>query len=389
MRVDNKLIIANDDGHGGFYTGDYASVEGLERPIERYRGTTLGVLEWGISLGTKVNCLSEHFELFGTGLRTDLAHARRGDRRVAENLSAYARQGIDPLTVVANKAHEVGIQIHASIRVNPDYDPIWMGEWLPNTYNDTFYFQHEHLRIQNKDGSKGWHLSYTYEEMRERKALLVQELMRYPIDGINLDFLRHPPFVGYDPPLIESFIKEHGQDPRGLADDDPRWLACQCAPMTAFLRTVRRIVGGKAVSARVDRRYYLAQGLDIETWLREGLVDILIMAEEGFGGYIFDLRPFVDMAHGRCRVLFGEEAVLEGEDTSAEEDKALAEAGVEDTGIGRKMLTKEAYCQRALAWYAQGADGVHIFNDQHNYEVLAVLGDPVRCRQVLGLRGKS
>lgn len=88
--ADRKIVIVNDDGHGGFFTDAYATLEGLEAFIEPYRGTTLSALEWGVCLGTKVNFLSDTFELFGTGPRIDLAHARGGDRQVARHLAGSA-----------------------------------------------------------------------------------------------------------------------------------------------------------------------------------------------------------------------------------------------------------------------------------------------------------
>lgn len=380
MSSDRKTIIVNDDGHGGFFLGNYDTVEGLQAPIEGYRGTTLTIFEWGVCLGTKVNFLSEHFERFGVGGKTDFSDARRGDRHVAQVLADYTDQGIDPLNVMADKVHDVGMQFHASIRMNPDYNPTWMGEWMPNNYNDSFYHEHPHLRIQKKDGSPDWHISYAYEEMQQRKLLLVEELCAYPIDGINLDFLRHPPFVGYDPPLVERFQQRHGEDPRLLPEDDPRWLTVLSEPMTEYLRGVRRIAGERTITARFDQRFIGQQGLDIGMWLREGLVDIIIPGEERLGGYIFDLRPWVALAAGRALVLYGEEAVLSGHDLTAEEDRALAKSKRVD--VSRRKLSQVEYCQRALHWYAQGADGIHIFNDQHNYEALAVLGDPDRCQQV-------
>ncbi len=69
--MNDKLSIVNDGGSGGFYTGKYSSVEKLEKAIERYRGTTLDVLEWCVSPGTKVNFLSENFELWGRCISAD------------------------------------------------------------------------------------------------------------------------------------------------------------------------------------------------------------------------------------------------------------------------------------------------------------------------------
>lgn len=388
MRPANlKTVIVNDDGHGGFFTDAYAGIEGLEAFIEPYRGTTLTALEWGVCLGTKVNFLSDTFELFGTGPRTDLAHARRGDGQVARHLAAFRDRGIDPLDVVARKAHEAGIRLHVSLRVNEDYGAGWMGTWLPDTYNDTWYHDHPQLRITRRDGLREAHLSYAYPEVLERKIALAREVLRPDVDGISLDFLRTPPFVGYDPPLVDSFRASTGKDPRELPEDDRDWLRHRFGPMSDYVRAVRDLAGSRVVSARVDHRFALEQGLDVETWLREGWIDTLILAEQALGGYEFDLAPFVAIREraGRGRILFGEEAVCTGHDLTPEEDRALAQGKKVD--VSRRTLSLREYLERALRWYSQGADGVHIFNDPHNYEVLASIGDPEACRATLARLG--
>ena len=398
-----KLVIANNDGHGMFYIDSigpdekpaagltpqepWNSVGAIESAIERYRGTTLDVLEWNVSLGTKVNFESDTFERYGTGGRTDFTEGRRGDRRVAELLAEFTAQGIDVLTLLANKARDVGIQLQAGIRMNADYGHVWMGDFMPKCYNDSFWWDNQHLRIRNRDGSIETHLSYAYPEMRERKLLLVRELLTRSVDGISLDFLRHPPFVGYDEPLVTSFRQQHGPDPREIDEQDPRWTAHKCGPTTEYLRGVRELAGDRTVSVRVDHRDYLARGLDVETWTRERLIDILIVAEHGHGGYAMDLRPFVAMGGGACKVLAGEEGYLSGHDPSPEDDRKLA-AG-EPVDLGHRVMTVAEYCGRALDWYAQGADGVHVFNDWYHYEVFEVLGDPDRCRAVVAEAGRE
>ena len=383
-----KLVLANNDGHGVFFEDRreraWRSAAAIEAAIEGYRGSTLDALELCVSLGTKVNFLSDDFELFGTGGRTDLAPGRRGDRRVAELLGDFAAQGIDIPALVAQRAHDVGIRLHASIRMNPDYRSAW-GEWQQKSYNDSFWWDNQRLRIRNRDGSVETHLSYAYPEMRERKLLLVRELLSRPVDGLNLDFLRHPPYVGYDQPLVASFLREHGLDPRELAEDDPRWMAHKCRPITEFLRAVRELAGDRTVSARVDHQSYLQRGLDIRRWSDERLLDILIVAEHGLGGYTFDLRPFVALAGDACKVLFGEEAAMSGHDLTPEEDRALATGRPID--VSRRIMTVPEYCRRALDWFAQGADGVHVFNDAQNYELFKLLGDPERCRAVVEQAG--
>jgi hypothetical protein len=205
-------------------------------------------------------------------------------------------------------------------------------------------------------------------------------VLRPDVDGVNLDFMRDPPFTGYDPPLVDSFRACAGTDPRELAEDDPGWLRHRSGPANQLVRAVRELAGPRVVSARVDHRFTGEQGLDVETWLREGWIDTLILAEQRLGGYVFDLATFVAMREraGRGRILFGEEAVCTGHDLTPEEDRAIAQGKKVD--VSRRTLSRREYLERALRWYAQGADGVHIFNDQHNYEVLKVLGDPEACR---------
>lgn len=61
-----------------------------------------------------------------------------------------------------------------------------------------------------------------------------------------------------------------------------------------------------------------------------------------------------------CAVLFGEEVILDGHDTTAEEDRLLAAGKWKPTKRG--TLSAEQLLERAGRWYQAGADGVHLFN---------------------------
>ena len=150
--------------------------------------------------------------------------------------------------------------------------------------------------------------------------------------------------------------------------------------MTGFLRDVRKLLDEEGhrkhrhlgLSARVDWKEYKSLGCDIETWLKEGLLDYLSVAQHSLGGYEFDLSPFVKMATGSgCAVLFGEEAITSGHDLTAKEDNLIAEGKMKSPP--RHSLTLEEYQARAARWYAAGADGVHLFNEG-NRKVMSVLG---------------
>jgi hypothetical protein len=269
---------------------------------------------------------------------------------------------------------------YASLRMNGDYSAGWMGESLPRMLNSTFWWQHPEFRVRGKKGEDQTKLSYAFPEVRAFKLDILREAAERDIDGINLDFLRHPPCFGYEEPLIAAFKAKHGQDPREIAADDPRWLQLRADIMTGFLREVRKLLNEAGaekkrhlgLSARVDWKEYKSHGCDIDTWLKEGLLDYLVIAQHTLGGYEFDLAPFVQKARGSgCAILFGEEATLSGHDRTPAEDKAIAEGKMKPPV--REVFTLDQYKSRAAKWYAAGADGIQLFNEGR-LEVMKVLG---------------
>ena len=106
--------------------------------------------------------------------------------------------------------------------------------------------------------------NYAVPEVRDYRLSVIREVAEhYDFDGVHLDFLRHTPFL---PPGKQWENREH---------------------LTRFMRDVRSLLQSQA--ARRGRPFMLAarvpdsvagchtDGLDIETWAREGLVDVLIL----------------------------------------------------------------------------------------------------------------
>jgi hypothetical protein len=255
-----------------------------------------------------------------------------------------------------------------------------MNGGIARLLNGSFWWMHPEFRVRGPKGEDKTHLSYAFPEVREFKMGILREVVERDIDGLNFDFLRHPPFFGYEEPLLQAFQAKYGQDPRTLPADEPRWLKLRGEVMTGFMRDARKLLvqAGKrkgrhlGLSARVDWREYRAVGCDVETWLKEGLLDYLVVAQHTLGGYEFDLRPFVKMARGTgCAVLFGEESTTSGHDLTAEEDKLIAAGKMKPPS--RATLTMEQYRARAARWYAAGADGIHLFNETR-HEPMSVLG---------------
>ena len=87
---------------------------------------------------------------------------------------------------------------------------------------------------------------------------------------------------------MEGFLKEHGNDPRELDEKDSNWLQYRSTILTDFMRDLRQKLGqlarrqGRkspvALSAWVfgDDQENLLYGMDVPTWIREGLIDGVI-----------------------------------------------------------------------------------------------------------------
>lgn len=375
-----KAVVINDDGFSAFFSGAYQSVADVRQRILSHRDTPLAVLEWCVTSGSRVNYPSTISELIGAGL-TDFP--RRGDRQAYEAFRRIADGGVNLTAAVAAACHEAGFLCYASMRMNGDYAKSADGDLNQRQFNSTFWWQHPDLRVRGPKGEDRTKLSYAYPEVREFKLGILREVAATDIDGVNLDFLRHPPFFGYDEPLLRAFREKYGEDARTVKPDDPRWLDLRAEVMTGFVRAVRELLdaaGAKrgrrlGLSVRVDWREYRAWGCDLETWIKAGWLDYAVIAQHTLGGYEFDLRPFVAMAAGTgCAIYFGEEAITSGHDLTAKEDKLIAKG--ELAPPKRDRLSPAQYRTRAARWHTAGADGVHLFNTYAPDDIRAAAGLP-------------
>ena len=382
-----KRLILNDDGHNGFYAGKWTSAEALRQVGQRARGTQIGICQWCVTLGTKVNYPSTIAELCGEGVSSEiLATVRDGDRTLASLLQKLRADGVDTLQCVVEGCHEADVQCYASIRMNPVY-PMkatgWTGDSMARFFNSKFWWEHPEWRVQYRDGREHPAMSYAYPEVRKRVLDIVQEVLDRDVDGIDLDFLRHPPCFGYEEPLVKGYQEQFHLDPKALPDDnDKRWLQYRAEFVTMLLRDIRQEIDDAAtkkgrplgLSARVDHAKHLLWGCDVDQWFKEKLLDILVVSQHGLGGWDFDLRPFVEKGKAAgCQVYLGEEATIAGRDPTPEDVTKLKPG--EKSAPTATTMTEAMWFERARKWYGQGAAGIHIFNGAP-IRVLKELGDP-------------
>jgi len=252
-----------------------------------------------------------------------------------------------------DSAHRAGMEIFASIRLNDTHDSSKSG-LSALTY--PLKVQHPEVLIDQGEGLKrgrgayggdsvlGWYwngLNYAKERVRKHfLGFIADYCPQYDYDGLELDFYRSPRFfkVGEDAQHMDT--------------------------MTDFVRQVRGTLN--KIGKQRGRPYLLAVrvpetptwarrvGLDVERWLKEKQVDMIILGG-GYMPYGARIKEFIDLAH-RYDV----------------------------PAYACMNRIRKAIMGRSVAsnFWALGADGVYVFNwagvpdGSEQHKCLKQMGDP-------------
>ncbi len=260
--------------------------------------------------------------------------------------------GSDCLQSVVDFCHANEMEVFWSMRMNDTHDVAWSPD-KPYLLFPPLKEEHPEWLVGAYDrrGPVGrWtSVEYAREEIRDLAFAYIDEVCRnYDVDGIELDFFRH---------LCYFASVANG----GVASED------EVAAMTELMRRVRAMteeVGRERgrpilISMRVpdSTEFSREMGLDVEQWLSEGLLDILITS-----GY-FRLNPWeytVELGHRYDVAVY----------------PCLTDSRVR--GQTRfKRHSVEGYRGRAMNLWAAGADGIHTFNlFSPTSEIFRQIGDP-------------
>ena len=216
--------------------------------------------------------------------------------------------------------------------------------------------------MMNVNGSRFQKPSYSYQGVRDFYLAVIKEIIEYRPDAITIEFLRHPPFFGFDEPLVNAYKEKYGQCSRKNFMDE-RWLRLQADVMTGWLRQVRKAIDDVdpniALEINFDCDNYYKHGIDVENLLKEGLLDMISPGYYQIGTQkFFPLRPFVDMAKASPRkvLIFPRiEATIMGGDPTPEEEKGLVK-------IQRRSLSVNQFIELMHDFERDGADGLRPFN---------------------------
>ena len=227
-------LMALNDGHGTFFSRRPPMTEQhLWEDIIPFRDSGFSGLIWQITGADQCNYPTKVGTLMGSDLEN---FPRTGDRYYTENLKALFASGVDPVASVIRMCHSIGLECHLSIRpqgfaLEPPFDAF---------FKSPFYRANPGLRCVDRDGRRIARLSFAYPEVREHLFAIVDELVSYQPDGINLIYCRGIPCVLYEEPFLREFRSRHGQDPRKLPEDHADVLALRADIMGNFMQELRR-----------------------------------------------------------------------------------------------------------------------------------------------------
>ncbi|WP_135556661.1 glycoside hydrolase family 10 protein [Paenibacillus cymbidii] len=245
----------------------------------------------------------------------------------------------DYLQIMSAFCRANGIDVFWSMRMNDTHDGStrWYGEATFKT--NRLKREHPEWLLgsrENKPRHGAWTaVNYAVPDIRELAVAFVEEVLdNYDVDGVHLDFYRHPVFFPSTAAGLPATPEE-------------------TAMMTGVVREVRRLADRKAeqlhrplqVSVRVpdSLEYGLAIGLDIEGWLREGLLDLLIMTS------YLKLNPW-------------EYSAQLGRKYGVKVYASLDETRVTDPFAEELRQSGRCYLARAMNALRAGVDGIYLFN---------------------------
>ena len=343
-----RRMLSNHDG-AIMSTEPPLTAEHFRTVVRSYQGTPVDTICFCLGDREVYHYDTKVSEVFG---RRHGSFKNDWDWRVYENTRRLIESGKDPLATFVEVCHQEDMDLFASFRMNSHYavDP-----QSPN--HSEFRLKHPEWLIGHPDGySKGskeygirMGLNYAIPQVREHMASTIVEVFeRFDVDGVELDFMRHPAFF-----KLHEAVENHHH-------------------MTQMLRQVKRKrdqvsqAGGRSVdlAMRVPPTFAdaLRVGLDVRTWIREGLVDILI-AGGGFMPFDMPFEEFVEAARGTdCQVAGGLELLR------------FMTGPTPDPDVNRAI---------AMRFWKGGADGLHLFNyfaqpTDWKQQLFPEMGDPER-----------
>lgn len=204
----------------------------------------------------------------------------------ADSLYYLLAHDVNPLQVARDAAREQGREFHIIMRP----EAFAAGYPFEEIFASQFYADHPEWRCVDYEGKSIMYMSYAVPEVRQHVVAMFREAVEMvDPEGVGFIFSRGMPMILFEPAFCEQFMAIHHVDPRTLEEEDPRILAVRAQIMTTLLQEIRTMLdevgaqrGGKfyeiAVSTFSHKKGNLRFGFDVESWVKKGLVNDIVIA---------------------------------------------------------------------------------------------------------------
>jgi hypothetical protein len=282
-RRETRSLVATIDGMSYYFANEYRTREQLYELVERYRYSDVGKVILAVGGGDTLWYSGSKYgrQYSGDDSRTRLVDAAKSmpsqyvwsEKVMRDSLHDLAAKGIDVQNTIAEHVHSMDLKFDIMFRLG-------LSGYLPPLRSDrSFVAQHPEFRQVMRDGTVVEKASFAFPEVRERTLALIREATeRFDVDGVNLCFIRKPPFALYEKPVLDAFRAKYGEDARAVDPADPRLLAVQGSYVTDLLRQARRLIDelGKKKGRRLEFSAWAWPGWNVKAWIAEGLLDSVI-----------------------------------------------------------------------------------------------------------------
>jgi hypothetical protein len=230
----HRKMAATCDGYSFIYARRPTTAEELLSEVEIYRNTDFDTLIvhalWG---GDKVSYPSKYGTIPGLDM-DDFVEV--GQRYFVESARELARKNINPVKVLIDGAHDIGMKVHVGVRPAG-----WSYGGMMNDFWETpFYQRHPEWRCIDRDGAPTTRMSWAVPEVRRHMIDGLLEAVSFGADGANIVFNRGYPVVLYEQPVLDMFQKQYGEDARKLDEEaDPRIRKLWSDIVTSVMRGLR------------------------------------------------------------------------------------------------------------------------------------------------------
>ncbi len=260
-RQDTKIAGYDDDGFSYFYAYATHTPDFIARMIEPLRDQSVAFLNFELGGLGGITIPTPYTGLYQMSARRD------GDLRANAFFQWCYDNDINILRTLTDYGHEVGVNVFASMMMERSFS------------RDETMRAHPEWQVQRGPGTWDYAIPEVRDYQVEKIAWIIEN---YDIDGFIVDYTRYGRYFNEDEPDKFEHMNDFARKLRMAVDEVNAGRDHKCLLCASF----------------GDRSWHVThwgsgkledQGLDVETWLEEGVFDI-IMPE---GPTVLD---FVEMA---------------------------------------------------------------------------------------------